>query len=44
MAKDGHLRIKYVIEENIELKEDTTAMNKQDYTVQTLIGDRLKQD
>jgi hypothetical protein len=42
MAKDGHLRIKYVIEENKELQDDTTAMVKQDGTAQWLIGDQLK--
>jgi hypothetical protein len=44
MAKDGHLRIKYVIEENTQLQDDTIAMVKQDGTAQWLVGDQLKQD
>lgn len=30
MEKDGHLRIKYVIEDNRELKDEVTAMIKLD--------------
>jgi hypothetical protein len=44
MGKDGHLRIKYVIEDNKELQEDTIDMVKQDGTAQWLVGDQLKQD
>jgi hypothetical protein len=42
MEKDGHLRIKYVIEENHELQNDTIDMVKQDGTSQWLVGDELK--
>lgn len=44
MHKDGHLRIKYVVEDNTELQNQIIAMVKQDNQVQWLVGDELKQD
>ena len=44
MEKDGVLMIKYVIEDNKELQDDTIDMIKQDGIVQWLVGDELKQD
>ena len=44
MEKDGHLLIKYIIENNKQLQLDTIDMVKQDGTAQWLVGDELKQD
>ena len=44
MDKLGHLRIKYIIEQNTELEEQIKAMTKQDGIVQWLMADELKQD
>ena len=44
MHKDGHLRIKYIIEDNKELVKQCTDMIKKDYIAQWLMGDDLKQD
>ena len=44
MHKDGPLRIKYIIEDNEELLEQTKVMVKSDRTAQWLMGDDLKQD
>ena len=44
MHKDGHLRIKYIIENNTELQDQTKAMVKSDGLAQWLMGDFLKQD
>jgi hypothetical protein len=44
MEKDGHLLIKYIIENNKQLQLDTIDMVKQDGTSQWLVGDELKQD
>lgn len=44
MHKNGHLLIKYAIEQNKELKDETTIMIKLDQNVQLLLGDKLKQD
>ena len=44
MHRLGHLRIKYKIEENLELQELIKAMVKKDNIVQWLAGDQLKRD
>lgn len=44
MEKGGPLYIKYVIEENTALQNDTIDMVKQDGIAQWLVGDELKQD
>lgn len=44
MHADGVLMIKYIVEENEELKKDTIAMVKNDVVTQWLMGDELKQD
>ena len=44
MHKDGPLMIKYIIEDNEQLKEQTIKMVKSDNTAQWLMGDSLKQD
>ena len=44
MHKDGHLRVKYVVEQNSDLVDDCAEMLKKDFTAQWLMGDQLKQD
>ena len=44
MHRLGHLRIKYKIEDNLELQELIKAMVKKDNIVQWLAGDQLKRD
>lgn len=44
MHKDGHLRIKYIIENNTELQDQTKKMVKSDGLAQWLMGDHQKQD
>jgi len=44
MHTDGVLMIKYIIEENEELKKDVVDMVKNDVITQWLMGDDLKQD
>ena len=44
MHKLGHLRIRYVIEENKELAEQIGVMVQKDMISQMLVGDELKQD
>ena len=42
--KLGHLRLKYIIEDNKELQDLVKEMVKQDTIAQWLVGDELKQD
>jgi hypothetical protein len=42
MHKNGHLRIKYIIEDNKELQDEVINMIKLDITVQWLVGNELK--
>jgi len=42
MNKDGHLLIKYIIEDNTELQEKIIKMVSEDVTAQWLAGDELK--
>jgi len=44
MHADGVLYIKYIIENNTELKNDVKDMVKKDVKAQWLVGDELKQD
>jgi hypothetical protein len=44
MHTDGVLMIKYIIEENTDLKKDTIDMVKNDVVTQWLMGDEQKQD
>lgn len=44
MHKLGHLRIKYIVEDNDGLVKGCTDMIKKDYIAQWLMGDQLKQD
>ena len=44
MHKEGPLRMKYIIENNTELQDQTKAMVKTDGSAQWLVGDELKQD
>ena len=44
MQSDGVLMIKYIIEENDELKKDVIDMVKNDVITQWLMGDDAKQD
>lgn len=44
MHKEGVLMIKYVVEENEDLKKDVIDMVKKDVITQWLVGDQLKQD
>lgn len=44
MHKEGPLRMKYIIENNVELQDQTKAMVKTDGAAQWLVGDELKQD
>lgn len=40
----GHLRMKYIIEDNKELQDQTKEVVKRDLVAQWLVGDELKQD
>jgi len=42
MHKKGPLRIKYIIEKNVELAEEIEIMVKKDNIIQLLVGDELK--
>lgn len=44
MHKDGHLRIRYVIEKNAGLAAQIDKMVTTDNKAQLLMGDELKQD
>lgn len=44
MNKVGHLQIKYIVEDNVELQDLMTQLVKKDLLVQWLVGDELKQD
>ena len=44
MEKDGPLKMKYIIENNKELQEQTIDMVKKDIVAQWLMGNELKQD
>lgn len=44
MGEKGHLFIKYEIEKNKELMDETVVLLQKDQIVQTLVGDPLKQD
>jgi hypothetical protein len=44
MHADGVLMIKYIIEENEELRKDVIGMVKKDVVTQWLVGNELKQD
>lgn len=44
MHSDGVLMIKYIVEENAELKKDVIDMVKNDVITQWLMGDDSKQD
>jgi phage terminase small subunit len=44
MLKAGHLRSKYVLQENTELQDKFIHMVRLDVTCQCLLGDELKQD
>lgn len=44
MHKLGHLRIRYVIEENKDLANFIATMVQKDMLAQMLVGDELKQD
>ena len=44
MDEQGHLFVKYIIEDNEGLKKDTIEMVKKDVIAQWLMGDELKQD
>lgn len=44
MHKLGPLRMKYIIENNLELQKETMDMVKKDGNSQWLVGDELKQD
>jgi len=44
MNADGVLYVKYIIENNVELKNDVKDMIKKDVKAQWLVGDELKQD
>jgi hypothetical protein len=44
MHKLGHLRIRYVIEENKAMAAEVEDMVKKDMIAQMLMGDELKQD
>lgn len=44
MEKLGHLRIRYILEDNKEFQEQVKKMVHQDNIVQWLLQDQLKQD
>jgi len=44
MHSDGVLMIRYIVEDNVELKKDVIDMVKQDVITQWLVGDEIKQD
>ena len=44
MRKLGHLRMKYIVEDNEELQNLTKDVVKNDLIAQWLVGDELKQD
>ena len=44
MRKLGHLRMKYIVEDNEELQDLTKDVVKNDLIAQWLVGDELKQD
>ena len=44
MREMGHLRMKYIIEDNEELQDQTKEVIKNDLVAQWLVGDELKQD
>ena len=44
MRKLGHLRMKYIVEDNEELQNLTKDVVKNDRIAQWLVGDELKQD
>ena len=44
MDEEGHLRRKYIIENNVELQTEVKDMVHKDLIVQWLVGDELKQD
>jgi len=44
MHSDGVLMIKYIVEDNVDLKKDVIDMVKKDVITQWLVGDESKQD